>query len=48
MTDSKPDSAGLRAEQYLAPETIGQLTSFELRARMIAEGVMSGMHRSPY
>ena len=48
MTDSNPDSAGLRAEQYLAPATIGQLTSFELRARMIAEGVMSGMHRSPY
>ena len=38
----------LRAEQYLAPETIGQLGTFELRARMIAEGVMSGMHRSPY
>jgi uncharacterized protein (DUF58 family) len=38
----------LRAEQYLAPETIGQLGSFELRARMIAEGVTSGMHRSPY
>jgi uncharacterized protein (DUF58 family) len=38
----------MRAEQYLAPATIGQLTSFEFRARMIAEGVMSGMHRSPY
>ncbi len=38
----------LRAEQYLAPETIGQLASFDLRARMIAEGVTSGMHRSPY
>ena len=43
-----PGSGGLRAEQYLAPETIGQLGTFELRARMIAEGVMSGMHRSPY
>ena len=48
MTDSTPESAGMRAEEYLAPETIGQLTSFEFRARMIAEGVMSGMHRSPY
>ena len=38
----------MRAEQYLAPETLGQLASFELRARMIVEGVMSGMHRSPY
>ena len=38
----------MRAEQYLAPETLGQLLPFELRARMIVEGVMSGMHRSPY
>ena len=48
LTESAQDPSGLRAEQYLAPETIGQLGSFELRARMIAEGVMSGMHRSPY
>lgn len=38
----------MRAEQYLAPETLGQLAPFELRAKMIVEGVMSGMHRSPY
>jgi len=38
----------MRAEQYLAPETLAQLAPFELRARMIVEGVMSGMHRSPY
>ena len=38
----------VRAEQYLAPETLVQLAPFELRAKMIVEGVMSGMHRSPY
>jgi uncharacterized protein (DUF58 family) len=38
----------VRAEQYLAPETLAQLGPFELRAARIAEGVMSGMHRSPY
>jgi uncharacterized protein (DUF58 family) len=38
----------LRAEQYLAPETLAQLGPFEIRAKRIAEGVMSGMHRSPY
>ncbi|MHC4208458.1 MAG: DUF58 domain-containing protein [Planctomycetota bacterium] len=38
----------IRAEQYLAPETLVQLAPFELRAKMIVEGVMSGMHRSPY
>jgi uncharacterized protein (DUF58 family) len=38
----------IKAEQYLAPETLGQLLPFELRAKTIAEGVMSGMHRSPH
>ena len=49
MPEGKPSSdRGMRAEQYLAPETLGQLAPFELRARGIIEGVMSGMHRSPY
>lgn len=48
MSDTDEAFDRMRAEQYLAPETIGQLGSLELRARMIAEGVMSGMHRSPY
>ena len=38
----------VRAQEYLAPETLVQLAPFELRAKMIVEGVMSGMHRSPY
>lgn len=42
------EDRAMRAEQYLAPETLGQLATFELRARMIVEGVTSGMHRSPY
>ncbi len=37
----------MRAEEYLAPETLAQLAPFELRAKRIAEGVMNGMHRSP-
>ena len=43
-----PEAAAVRADQYLAPETLVQLAPFELRAKMIVEGVMSGMHRSPY
>jgi len=43
-----PESGFIRAEQYLAPETLAQLNPFELRAKMIVEGVMNGMHRSPY
>ena len=42
------ESGMIRAEQYLAPETLAQLSPFELRAKMIVEGVMNGMHRSPY
>lgn len=42
------DQPNVRAESYLAPETLVQLAPFELRAKMIVEGVMSGMHRSPY
>ncbi len=42
------DSDTVRADHYLAPETLGQLAPFELRAKMVVEGVMSGMHRSPY
>jgi uncharacterized protein (DUF58 family) len=46
MADATPQT--IRAEQYLAPETLGQLSPFTLRSKMIVEGVMSGMHRSPY
>jgi len=40
-------TAPLRAEAYLAPETLAQLAPFELRARMLVEGLGSGMHASP-
>jgi uncharacterized protein (DUF58 family) len=33
---------------YLHPQTLARLGSLELRAKFIVEGVMSGMHRSPY
>ena len=42
------EKGSIRAEQYLAPETLSQLAPFEMRAKMIVEGVMNGMHRSPY
>ena len=46
-----PPSSGARevdAQLYLHPQTLARLGSFDLRAKMIVEGVMSGMHRSPY
>ncbi|MEE2906528.1 MAG: DUF58 domain-containing protein [Planctomycetota bacterium] len=44
----RSSQASRRAEAYLAPETLSQLAPFELRARMIVEGVRSGLHRSPH
>jgi len=41
------DPTGIRAESYLSPETLSQLAPFDLRARMIVEGVRSGFHASP-
>jgi len=38
-----PDS-----KQYLNPEIAARITSLELRARLIVEGYISGLHRSPY
>jgi uncharacterized protein (DUF58 family) len=36
------------ASLYLHPQTLARLGSFELRAKMIVEGLSSGAHRSPY
>jgi uncharacterized protein (DUF58 family) len=36
------------AMDYLHPETLSQVEGIELRARHIVEGLMTGMHRSPY
>lgn len=33
---------------YLDPHTLAAVGSIELRARMVVEGLMTGMHRSPY
>lgn len=34
--------------QYLQPETVSKLKGMELRARMVVEGFIAGLHRSPY
>lgn len=47
-TDDRPQTERLDASLYLHPQTLARLGSFELRAKMIVEGVMSGQHRSPY
>jgi len=34
--------------RYLDPHTLARVSSLDLRARLIVEGLMTGMHRSPY
>jgi len=34
--------------KYLKPEVISKLTSMDLRARLVVEGFITGLHRSPY
>src|SRR3954471_3545069 len=34
--------------KYLDPKTLARVHSLDLRARLVVEGLMTGMHRSPY
>ncbi|MCX6153112.1 MAG: DUF58 domain-containing protein [Candidatus Kapabacteria bacterium] len=34
--------------KYLQPETIAKLKNIELKARLVVEGFITGLHRSPY
>lgn len=34
--------------KYLKPEVVSKLSSMELRARLVVEGFITGLHRSPY
>lgn len=36
------------SHSYLDPATLATVGALDLRARMVVEGVMTGMHRSPY
>lgn len=45
---NQPTPPEADATNYLHPQTLARLGTFELRAKMVVEGVMSGMHRSPY
>jgi uncharacterized protein (DUF58 family) len=37
-----------RIREYLRPETISTLDSLELKAKLLVEGFLIGMHKSPY
>src|SRR5687767_8194478 len=41
-----PETTNYR--RYLDPRTLARISGLDLRARLIVEGLMTGMHRSPY
>ena len=43
MENSSPDY-----KKYLTPSVISKLNAFDLRARLMVEGFMVGLHKSPY
>jgi uncharacterized protein (DUF58 family) len=43
MTDTTTDY-----RKYLDPKTLAKISSLDIRARLIVEGLTSGQHRSPY
>jgi len=36
------------SRKYLQPEVVAQLATIELRARLVVEGFITGLHKSPY
>nr|MBN2277644.1 DUF58 domain-containing protein [candidate division Zixibacteria bacterium] len=38
----------LEYRKYLDPEVVGKLKGMELKARMVVEGFIAGLHKSPY
>ena len=36
------------SKQYLPPEVLARIGRLDLRAKAVVEGVLTGMHKSPY
>lgn len=43
-----PAARDARVSRFLEPEVVSRLRNMELRARLVVEGFLQGMHRSPY
>jgi uncharacterized protein (DUF58 family) len=43
-----PRPAGGEARRYLDPEVVARLAHLDVRARLVVEGFIAGMHRSPF
>lgn len=38
----------MKADEFLKPETLARLRGLDLKARLVVEGFLEGLHRSPY
>ena len=47
-TPADPARAGAEARRYLDPAVVARLAHLDVRARLVVEGFISGMHRSPF
>ena len=48
MTEPAPPTAANLARRYLDPAVVSTLSSLDLKARLVVEGFISGLHKSPY
>src|SRR6187399_2450306 len=48
QTQIGSSATGTDYRKYLDPRTLAKIGSIDLRARLVVEGLMTGMHRSPY
>ena len=47
-TSEKQPSSAVNTGKFLDPQTLIRIKSLQLRAKMVVEGFLSGLHRSPY
>ena len=43
-----PATAGRESRRYLDPAIVSRLKKLDLKAKLVVEGFMTGLHRSPY
>ena len=48
MNTEGPSAKGTSRSRYLDPHVVNKIAKLELKARLIVEGFISGLHRSPY
>lgn len=48
MNENKRDSLASREASFVSPKVLMEIDNLQLRAKVVVEGFLSGLHRSPY